>query len=109
MENQPALGFTFVELPPFTKALPVYLSDDEFSGLQAYLISHPTAGDLIAQSGGCRKLRWQRPGRGKRGGLRVIYYAQLADRRIVLITLYGKSDTDNIAPNVLRNIMEKFA
>ena len=101
--------FTFVELPPFTKALPSYLSDDEYAGLQTYIAMNPQAGEVIPASGGCRKLRWLRRGVGKRGGLRVIYYVELADGRIIMITLYGKTDTENIAPEVLRKIMEKFA
>lgn len=101
--------FTFIELPPFTKALPDYLSDDDYAGLQTYIAMNPTAGDVIPASGGCRKLRWMRRGVGKQGGLRVVYYVELHDGRIILIAVYGKSDTENIAPQVLRKIMEKFA
>ncbi len=102
------MHFTFVEIPPFAKSLPLYMSDDEYAGLQNYLNANPQAGDVIPHSDGCRKLRWARPGMGKRGGVRVIYYLQLQDGRIVLIAIYGKSDTDNIAPQVLRAIKEKF-
>ena len=100
---------TFIELPPFTKAMQDYMDDDALAGVQLYLMQHPEAGDVIPQSGGCRKLRWHRSGSGKRGGLRVIYYAALANGQIILITVYGKSDTDNIAPQVLRKLMEKLA
>ena len=78
---------TFAELPVFSRMREVYLDDDEFTRLQAYLIERPEAGDLIPGSGGCRKLRWAGSGRGKRGGLRVIYFARLASGQIVLVTL----------------------
>ena len=78
---------TYAELPVFSRMREVYLDDDEFTRLQAFLIERPEAGDLIPGSGGCRKLRWAGSGRGKRGGLRVIYFARLASGQIVLVTL----------------------
>jgi len=99
---------TFVELPVFIKFRETYLDDDEFAGLQAHLITQPDAGDVIPGSGGCRKLRWRGSGRGKRGGLRVIYFWRRADGQIVLVTLYAKNVTDNIAPATLRALKEAF-
>ena len=99
---------TFIELSVFSKMREVYLDDDEFTRLQAYLIERPEAGDLIPGSGGCRKLRWAGSGRGKRGGLRVIYFARLASGQIVLVTLYAKNVTENIAPATLRALKETF-
>jgi hypothetical protein len=65
----------FIEAPLFTKMLPDYLGDDEYRELQLYLTVQPEAGELMPGTGGLRKLRWadQRRGKGKRGGLRVIY------------------------------------
>lgn len=99
---------TFVELPTFAKVREVYLDDGEFSRLQAYLIERPDAGDVIPGSGGCRKLRWAGSGRGKRGGLRVIYFWRRANGQIVLVTLYAKNVTENIAPATLRTLKEAF-
>lgn len=99
---------TFVELPVFAKFREAYLDDDEFAGLQAHLITQPDAGDVIPGSGACRKLRWRGSGRGKRGGLRVIYFWRRADGQIVLVTLYAKSVTENIAPATLRALKEAF-
>ena len=65
---------TFVETKLFTKRLREYLADDEYRALQEALIANPQAGDIIRGSGGVRKLRWNVAGRGKRGGIRVIYY-----------------------------------
>lgn len=66
--------FAFVETPLFTRLVGEYLSDDEYLKLQQALAENPEAGPVIPGSGGVRKLRWAMPGRGKRGGLRVIYY-----------------------------------
>lgn len=66
--------FSFIETRLFTKLVLEYLSDDEYSSLQKALTRNPDAGSVIPGSGGVRKLRWAAPGRGKRGGYRVIYY-----------------------------------
>jgi len=72
--------FEFIETPFFTKALEHYLDDDEYARLQHHLNEHPEAGAVVPGSGGVRKLRWAVAGRGKRGGLRVIYYLRSARR-----------------------------
>lgn len=64
----------FIETSLFTKLLPRYLNDDEYLALQWYLLEYPDAGDIIRGSGGVRKVRWSLPGKGKSGGIRVIYY-----------------------------------
>lgn len=99
---------TFVELPVFARYREAYLDDEEFADLQAQLIAQPDAGDVIPGSGGCRKLRWRGSGRGKRGGLRVIYFWRRANGQIVLVTLYAKNVTDNIAPGRLKVLKEAF-
>lgn len=67
---------TFVETKLFTKLVQEYLSDDEYAALQQSLLANPEAGTVIPGAGGVRKLRWGIAGRGKRGGIRVIYYLQ---------------------------------
>ena len=74
--------FTFVETPLFTKLLADYLSDDEYRELQSVLSQSPESGSVIPGSGGIRKLRWSMSGRGKRGGLRVIYYLRVGREEI---------------------------
>lgn len=96
----------FAETPFFTKALAQYLSDDEYAELQGFLIQHPEAGDIVRGSGGVRKLRWGVRGRGKRGGLRVIYYLRRANNEIWMITLYGKNVRENIPAHVLKRMKE---
>ncbi len=100
------LALGFVELPAFSKSREAYLSDNEFRELQQTLIARPDIGDLIPGSGGARKLRWSRPGMGKRGGLRVIYYHVDRAGKIWLLTLYSKNVADNIQPQTLKRLTE---
>lgn len=87
----------FIEAVPFTKYLKDYLNDDEYCGLQNFLIEQPEAGDLIQGTGGLRKLRWASNNKGKRGGIRVIYYWQVFEDQIYLITLYAKNEISDLS------------
>lgn len=99
---------TIIESPLFTKLWSDYWSAEEHGEFAAYLASNPEAGDVIPGSGGCRKIRWTRPGTGKRGGLRVIYTVRLKRGAVVLLTIYSKSVQDSIASHVLRKIAEEL-
>jgi hypothetical protein len=99
---------TFIETSLFTRLLPQYLSDDEYVDLQQALLTTPDAGDVIPGSGGVRKLRWRVGARGKRGGIRVIYYLRSRQGQIWMLTLYAKSVTDNIPARVLKQIKEEI-
>jgi hypothetical protein len=79
--------FTFIESSIFEREVSLYLDDDEYAALQAFLLVNPEAGDLIPGSGGVRKLRWKRPGIGKRGGVRVIYYVRYRPNELWLLTV----------------------
>jgi hypothetical protein len=94
----------FVEAPPFTQLLRDYLSDDDYAGLQQFLAGDPEAGLVIPGTGGFRKLRWTDPRRrkGKRGGLRVIYFYFAEDPQIWLMTLYGKDEVADLTPDEKR-------
>jgi len=87
-----------VELPPFERYRREYLDDDGFRLLQTLLIENPKAGDVIRGTGGLRKIRFSdaRRGKGKRGGLRVIYCWWLKGHQFWLFTLYGKDEADNL-------------
>lgn len=100
--------YSFIETKLFSRLVADYLTDEEYSNLESALIKDPEAGDLIPGSGGVRKIRWRVTGRGKRGGLRVIYYARLRQGQIWMLTLYAKSVTENISANVLRQIKEEI-
>ena len=88
----------FIEAPPFTRYLPDYLSDDDYRRLQARLGANPELGDLMPGTGGFRKARWAdvRRGKGRRGGLRIIYYHFRSDHQIWLMTLYGKDEASDL-------------
>ena len=90
----------FIEAPAFTRYLADYLDDEEYRALQKQLGLGPEAGDLIPGTGGFRKIRWadKRRGKGRRGGLRVIYYHFAADCQIWLMTLYGKNKAADLTP-----------
>jgi hypothetical protein len=97
---------TFVETKLFTELVLDYLSDDEYAAMQQFLVVNPEAGDVIPASGGVRKLRWGVAGRGKRGGLRVIYFLRLRRDEVWMLTMYPKNVADNIPAKVLRKIKE---
>lgn len=98
----------FIEAPAFTKHVYEYLTDEEYSGLQSYLVTYPEAGALVPGTGGVRKLRWEMPGRGKRGGARVIYFYQSNNSEIWLLTIYSKNEKATIPAHILRKIAQEF-
>jgi hypothetical protein len=88
------MKLVFVELPAFERHRADYLDDDGFRALQNLLMKNPEAGDLMPDTGGLRKLRFAdaRRGKGKRGGLRVIYYLWNAGAQCWLFTIYNKDE-----------------
>ena len=100
--------FTFIETKLFIRIIDEYLSDDELAALQLYLVANPEAGDVIKGSGGVRKLRWALRGRGKIGGIRVIYYLRLMRGEIWLLTAYAKNVRDSIPGPVLKKIKDEI-
>ena len=96
----------FIETSMFTKLLPNYLTDEEYRGLQTYLLQKPDAGDLIKGSGGVRKVRWALAGSGKSRGIRAIYYWKKSDHEIWMLTLYSKSERASIPGHTFKQIAE---
>lgn len=90
----------FLELPAFERHRADYLDDSGFRTLQNLLMADPEAGDPIQGAGGLRKLRFAdaRRGKGKRGGLRVIYYWWNAGSQFWLFTLYDKDEMTDLTP-----------
>jgi len=95
---------TVVETTLFQRQWPNYWTEEERGEFAAYIAEHPSAGDVIPESGGIRKLRWKRAGSGKSGGVRVIYFTRNAEGEVVLLTLYAKSKIDNITGPKLKEI-----
>jgi mRNA-degrading endonuclease RelE of RelBE toxin-antitoxin system len=100
--------FTFVESPLFSRLVHDYLSEEEYSSLQRHLAAWPESGDVIPGTGGVRKVRWAAKGRGKRGGVRVVYVARVAKEVIWLLTIYAKNEADSIPVGVLRRMREEL-
>jgi mRNA-degrading endonuclease RelE of RelBE toxin-antitoxin system len=98
MTDTPHVRLTFSETSVFTRQITALLSDDELSALQWALMARPDRGDLIRGSGGLRKIRWAGSGRGKRGGLRVIYYWHVPGSTVLFLFAYPKSEQDDLTP-----------
>ncbi len=92
----------FVETPIFTREVHDLISDDDYRNLQFALLLRPEAGAIIPGSGGLRKVRWGSAGKGKRGGLRVIYYWNKAEECIYMLLVYGKSRQEDLTKEQLR-------
>ena len=99
---------TIIESPIFTKLWPDYWSEGERGEFSAWIAENPDAGDVVAGSGGIRKIRWARKGRGKRGGVRVIYFATPAKGLLWLLTIYAKSNKENIPAHILKALKEEL-
>lgn len=100
--------FTFIESSVFERLRPNYLTDREYATLQQFMISRPEAGDVVRGTGGVRKLRWGLSGKGKRGGIRVIYYVRYRPNEFWMLSVYAKSDLDAVPAHILRQLMEAF-
>jgi hypothetical protein len=102
------VNLVFVELPAFERHRSDYLDDEGFRALQTLLMKNPEAGDVIPETGGLRKLRFRdsRRGKGKRGGLRVIYYWWIAGLQCWLFTIYDKDTTDDLSPKQRKALRE---
>ena len=88
---------TIAEVPEYIRQAEKILTEAERQDVLNYLAAHPKASDLIEGTGGIRKLRWGRSGRGKRGGVRVIYYYHSELMPLYLLTLFAKNKQDNLS------------
>lgn len=86
----------FIETPVFTKLITELLPDEDYRLLQDDIAKNPHAGDLIPGGGGIRKLRFALPGKGKRGGARLIYYWQVSKHKTYMLLAYAKAKTEDL-------------
>lgn len=99
-----------IETSFFTRKIRELISDEEYGELQFALIQRPDIGVVIPQSGGIRKIRWSGSGRGKRGGIRVIYYWYVNEQQIYMLLAYAKNEQANLSAaqlKVLKKLVEE--
>ncbi len=102
----------FIETSVFTRQIIELLDDDEYQALQTELMINPAKGDLIKEGGGIRKVRCAAKGKGKSGGIRVIYYWLCEDGQILMLLAYPKSAQDNLTDQqttALRNLVKDLS
>jgi mRNA-degrading endonuclease RelE of RelBE toxin-antitoxin system len=95
---------TVVESPIFQKLWPLYWDEEERAEFATHIASNPEEGVVIRGSGGVRKIRWSRPGSGKSGGVRVVYLVRAEQGEVYLLTMFAKSEKENIPLGMLKEI-----
>ncbi|NND66953.1 MAG: type II toxin-antitoxin system RelE/ParE family toxin [Halioglobus sp.] len=98
--------YTVIETPVYSAKAEGVLTEDERENFAMFIAQNPNAGSVVRGTGGVRKVRWAQKGKGKSGGVRVIYFNRLTDEQIWLLTLYSKSDRSTIPAHELRLIRE---
>lgn len=89
--------FEFIETPVFSKQRSELIDDDDYQKFQAFLLKSHEDGDTISKTGGCKKIRWGLEDKGKRGGVRIIYYTLTAKGKIYLLLMYSKNRKDDLS------------
>ena len=98
---------TIAELPEYQRRAEKLLSEEERHDIVSYLAAFPKEGDLIRSTGGVRKLRWRQSGRGKSGGVRVIYYFHSERMPLYLLTVFAKNEREDLTQSE-RNDLAKL-
>jgi len=101
-----------IETSVFTRLIKELMNDEDYRELQEALIKRPELGDLIRGSGGLRKVRWKLEGRGKSGGVRVIYYWVTTESQIRMVYVYPKGRQENLTDEqlaALKKIVERWS
>ena len=93
---------TVIETPEFIKQASAVWHADERTSFIDFIASEPDAGDVIPGADCARKVRWSRPGMGKRGGARVIYFHLVDDQVVLLVMVYAKAERENVKPKSIK-------
>jgi len=99
---------TIYETPTFAVEAAKVWSTEERLEFFAWIAREPEAGVVIPGSGGCRKVRWSRPGMGKRGGTRVIYFTHLEAGELCMLLVYPKTEKDSIPGYILKEVRKEI-
>jgi mRNA-degrading endonuclease RelE of RelBE toxin-antitoxin system len=94
----------FIEATLFERYRDSYLTEEQYTALQNELLAFPDTGDVIQGSGGLRKIRFATGGRGKRGGVRVIYYYLVQKQRFYLLTIYAKNEVSDLTKAEIKQL-----
>jgi len=97
---------TVVETHDFQKQAAAIWSEEERLEFFAWLAANPDAGDVVPGTGGLRKVRWQRAGMGKRGGVRVVYVHLVKNEMVLLLAVYAKSERQNMRAAELKRLLK---
>ena len=100
--------YSLTETPTFVADADKLWSEDERLEFLTWLAANPDAGDVIPESGGCRKVRWSRAGTGKRGGVRVVYFTRVSEGEIWLLLIYAQSTRDTIPGHILKAVRKEI-
>ncbi len=95
---------TIVETPTFVADAAKIWTEEERMEFFTWLAAEPESGTVVRGSGGCRKVRWSRPGMGKQGGTRIIYFTRLEAGELWMLLVYPKAGTDTIPGHLLKQI-----
>ena len=101
----------FIETVLFTKYIQQYFDDEVYHRFQNFLMENPDVGDVIKGTGGLRKVRWRAKEKGKRGGVRIIYYWVVNKQKIYLLTVYAKNEVSDLTASekkLLKKIVEEW-
>ena len=99
---------TIYETPTFVTEAAKLWSTEERLEFFAWIAGDPGAGAVVPGSGGCRKVRWARPGMGKQGGARIIYFTRLEAGELCMLLVYPKAVKDNIPGHILKAIRKEI-
>ncbi len=100
------IEMVIIETSVFTRLIQELMDDDNYAELQKALVQKPDAGDLITGSGGLRKVRWKIQGKGKSGGVRIIYYWMTTDDQIWMLYGYAKSKKEDLTKQQLKTLRD---
>lgn len=95
-----------VETTTFTKRIQDLLDDESYRALQSHLVGQRSAGTVIPGTGGLRKLRWDGSGRGKRGGIRIIYFSHPSSNRLLMLFAFAKNERDDLTPQQKKDLKQ---
>lgn len=98
---------TIVEIPQYSRKADKLLTEKEKNEIISYLAFHPKAGEILEGTGGIRKIRWKREGKGKSGGVRIIYYFHNEEIPLFLLSIFSKGEMANIS-KAERNALAKL-